>query len=199
MTFSSKLIAGAMTLIIGIPFAAAHTFVAQANTTAATPPSFYDSEIPDGRLTIGEFIDAVSSRLYNTDIQDACFADLVGVQAASYSLLFNDVSINQPIALSVCAMMKNGLVRGSSNMLHPNKLLTAAEAATVFARLSVSVRNPRTNEAWYERYMESMRSLDSHFTFQPGDIITGVELRDMLCMLKRTTPQLDPMGEFRSC
>ncbi len=227
MRFSSTLVAGATTLMIGIPcisvvsakiypddfviltkpaaapaFAQADPaprFVSTAPDTSPSPPQFFPSDIPSGPLTRGQLIDAIGSRLYNTDLQGTCFGDLVSKSEADYRLLFNDVSIDQPLAISVCVMMQNGLVRGSSNMLHPNTYVTHAEAAAVFSRLSTAIRNPIGNEPWYQRYMETMRTIDRNFTFGPHDLVTGAQLRNMFCVLKQRTPQLDPMGEFNGC
>ena len=214
-----KLSAGALVLLFGIPSVSAKFYpddflisVPVAVTTPVqvetnfspsfsdTSPLFFPSDIPDGPLTRGQFIDAVGSRLYDTDAQGTCFADLVSRLTPNYHLLFNDLSISQPLALSACSTMKNGLVRGSSAMLRPDQLMPVSEAAAVFSRLSFNgTRNPHGNEPWYQRYMENMRSLDHNFTLQPGDILTGAELRNMFCMLKQSTPQLDPMGEFTGC
>ena len=48
-------------------------------------------------------------------------------------------------------------------------------------------------------YMEAMRGVDREFTMRAWDPITGVHLRHSLCVLKASTPQLDPMGEFTGC
>lgn len=219
MLFSSRLLAGSMALMIGIPSVMAKfpsDFVVNGQPTSAAVQTrthttthpvvsddsesvFFPSDIPNGPITRGQFIDAIGSRLYDTDAQGTCFADLVSKPEADYTLLFNDMYITQPLAISVCVMMHNGLVRGSSNMLHPNQYMPAAEAAAVFSRLSTAIRNPQGREPWYQRYMETMHKIDPKFNLKPDDILTGAELRDMICVLKHKTPQLDPMGEFTGC
>jgi hypothetical protein len=96
-------------------------------------------------------------------------------------------------------MMKSHLVRGSSNMLYPNQRITAAEVAAVFSRLATSIPNPEKNEVWYQRYMETMHSIDPQFNFRPWDTITGSDLSKMMCALKQMTPELDPQGELTGC
>ena len=221
MFVSTKLLTGSLVLMIGIPSALAkfpsdfiihdpvivtpaqEEAVSSSSSSASSEdaePVFFPSDIPNGQLTRGQFIDAIGSRLYPTAQQYRCFGDLIGKDKADYSLLFSDMPITHPLALSVCVMMRSSLLRGSSNMLRPNQLVPVTEAAAIFSRLSVPVRNQNVNEPWYQRYMESMRSLYPRFNAaRPGDILTGVQLRDMFCSLKRTTPQLDPMDEFRGC
>ncbi len=173
------------------------------HTSIPVPPPTISmaSPIPSGRLTRGQFIDAIATRLYDSHAHATCFGDLVGKTLINYRLLFNDVSVGDRIATSVCVMMKSGVVRGSGGgNLSPGRLLTAAEAATVFARLTgAPMRAPKAHEAWYQRSMEAMRSIDREFTFRPGDIITGPQLQHMMCVLKRSTPQIDPLGEFEGC
>ncbi len=220
MLLSSKLCTASLVLMIGIPQVLAKfpsdfiihdpVIVTPAVQEDTTPPPaaseedaepiYFPSDIPDGPITRGQLVDAIGSRLYPVDAQNTCFGDLISKARADYSLLFSDMAITQPLALSVCVMMHNSLVRGSSNMLRPNQFVPVTEAAAIFSRLTIAVRNADDNEPWYQRYMESMHSLYPRFaSAQPGDILTGAQLRDMFCVLKRTTPQLDPMGEFRGC
>jgi hypothetical protein len=195
MTLRSTILAGTLALIIGIPLAAA-----QVTTQSDVPPPVYrTSAIPQGVLTRGQFIDVLATRLFDVDSHNTCFRDLVGYQSPAYTLLFTDVSLDHPIASSVCVMMKSHLVRGSSNMLFPNQRITAAEVAAVFSRLATSIPNPEKNEVWYQRYMETMHSIDPQFNFRPWDTITGSDLSKMMCALKQMTPELDPQGELTGC
>ncbi|MDD5055625.1 MAG: hypothetical protein PHZ00_05160 [Candidatus Peribacteraceae bacterium] len=195
MELRSTLLAGTLAVIIGIPLAAGQVTI----QSDMPPPVYRTSTIPQGVLTRGQFIDVLATRLFDVDSHNTCFRDLVGYQAPEYTLLFSDVSLDHPIASSVCVMMRSHLARGSSNMLHPNQRISAAEAAAIFSRLSTDIRNAHANEQWYEPYMETMRSMDPQFTFRPWDTITGSDLRDMMCVLKRNTPELDPHGELTGC
>lgn len=167
---------------------------------ALTSPFFFASEIPEGRMTRAEFIDAIATRLYDADAHDTCFGDLVASETVDYNLLFNDVSLDATYASSVCVLMRSGLARGMQDgNFRPDQTLTAADAAGVLARLTSEIRPMKGNEAWYVRYMEVMRSLDREFTMRPADAFTGAELKHSLCVLKDRVPELDPLEEFTGC
>ena len=196
MVVRSTLIAGAMALIIG-----ASSF--GVNVSAQTPdipaPVYDTLTIPQGRLTRGQFIAVVATRLFSVSRHDSCFRDLVGDYAPAYTTLFSDVSLTHPIATSVCVMMYSSLVRGSSNMLYPNQWITASEAAAIFSRLAAVIPSEKLHEPWYQRYMKTMHAMDPSFTFQPGDFVTGSDLRNMMCALKQVTPELNPNGDLTGC
>lgn len=161
------------------------------------PPSW---GIPQGVLTRAQFIDAIASRLYSGQMHDECFAEIASSLPVRYSLLFRDVAIDAPEASSVCVAMQSGLLRGHSDgTFRPRHAITAAEAAAILARLALTVRSLRRGEAWYAPAMEAMRRVDAEFTMQPAEVFTGAHLRHALCILRRSTPAVDPLGEFTGC
>lgn len=220
MKFFIKWSLCAALLLLGVPAASAKIYpddfliperkpvVTEPEPTPPPPspsqPFFYASEIPNGRLTRAQFVDAVSTRLYDADAHDGCFGDLVLSEAYDYHLLFNDVSLDAPYASSICVPMRNGIVQGySDGRFRPEKPVTVAEAAAVFGDigglpLADSNHVPRS-WPWYQRYMNAMRAVDREFTMNPWDILTGAHLKHTLCVLKRYTPALDPLGEFTGC
>lgn len=156
--------------------------------------------IPQGVLTRAQFIEAIASRLYGAQMHDACFAEIASSLPVRYSLLFRDVSRDSPEALAVCVAMRNGLLRGHSDgTFRPRHAITAAEAAAILTRLALTVRPARRNEPWYAPAMEAMRRVDPEFTMQPREAFTGAHLRHALCILRRHTPAVDPVGEFTGC
>lgn len=166
----------------------------------ATDPFFFASDIPEGTLTRAEFIDAIATRLYDADMHDNCFANLVMSESADYELLFRDVSLDDSYASSVCVLMANGTLRGySDGTFRPHAMMTAAEASLLLNRIALWVRPPTNRENWYDPSMQAIRSLDREFTLRPQDVVTGRQLRHTLCVLKRQTPQLDPLDEFTGC
>lgn len=165
---------------------------------------FFASEIPYGPLTRSDFIDMIATRLYDADAHDNCFGDLVLSNTIDYSLLFNDVTLDPGYASSVCIGMRNGIMQGyADGTFRPTRPITAAEAAAVFGDLGglplADSNHVRRGAPWYERYMDAMRAVDRGFTMKPGDIVTGAQLKHMLCVLKRYTPGLDPLDEFGDC
>ena len=166
---------------------------------SSSQPLFLASEIPVGRLTRAQFIDAIASRLYDSDAHGRCFEDLVLSPTVNYRLLFNDVSLDSPYASSVCVAMRSGLVRGyGDGTFRPDQMISAAEAATIFSRIQSSPRGVRAKEAWYGPSMEAMRAVDREFTMRPWENFTGAQLKHSLCVLKNATPKLDPLEEFES-
>ena len=173
-------------------------------TNVSSEPFFVASEIPAGKLTRAQFIDAIATRLYDVDAHDYCFRNLVLSETVDFDLLLNDVSPNMSYATSVCVTMLGGLIRGySDGTFRPNNPITVAEAAAIFGHIGgLPLRDSnhmKSKEAWYQRYMDAMRSIDREFTMQPGDVMTGAQLRHALCVLEQHTPELDPMGEFNGC
>ncbi len=174
-----------------------------ADPTTSTP-FFFASEIPSGPLTRAQFIDAIGTRMYPADHHDSCFGDLVLSDTVDYSLLFDDVSLDAPNASSVCVMMRGGVLRGySDGTFRPGNRITVAEAAAMLATLGgIPLRDSNHVmpwEPWHQRFMDAMRNVDREFTMKPGDILTGAQLRHSLCVLKRYTPQVDPLDEFTGC
>lgn len=154
------------------------------------------SDMPgEGTLTRAQFAEAIATRLYTVDAHMTCFGELAGTM--NFELLFKDVPVDSSYASSVCLMMLNGLMKGSTDMLfHPSSRVTAAEAAAVFSRLALMPRSQRVGEAWYERYMEAMRSVDAEFTLRAWETFEAKHLRHTMCIYGEFLPQIDPMGEF---
>jgi hypothetical protein len=165
-------------------------------TDVETTEQMMVPELPsEGGLTRAQFAEAIATRLYTADAHAACFQDLAG--SMNFELLFKDVPVDASYASSVCLMMHNGLMRGSKDMLfHPSARVTAAEAAAVFTRLALLPREERRNEAWYERYMEAMRSIDPEFTLRAWDSYTAKNLGHTLCIFGEFLPAIDPASEF---
>lgn len=167
-------------------------------------PFFFASDIPEGRLTRSDFIDAIATRLYDADAHDNCFGELVLSNSIDYSLLFNDVTLDPGYASSVCLGMRNGISNGySDGSFRPNSQVTVAEAAQLFGDLgglplADSNHAPR-QWPWYQRYINAVRAVDREFTMNPLDILTGAQLKRTLCVMKRYTPGLDPLDEFSNC
>ncbi len=167
-------------------------------------PFFFASEIKDGNLNRAEFADAVATRLYDADTHDNCFAELVLSENYDYQLLYDDVSLDAPYASSICLTMRNGITQGDPDgNFRPNAAITVAEAAATFGDIGgLPLRDSNhvvRGEPWYQRYMDAMRAVDREFTMRPSDIFTGTHLRHSLCVLKRYTRALDPLGEFSGC
>lgn len=186
-----------------LPFLAAVFLFVPGFTLAQEAPSepfYYSTAIPDGGLTRSQFIDAVTTRLYDADAHDRCFADLVLSNDVNYTHLFRDMTLDGENSTSICLGMRGGLAQGYSNgNYRPNDLITAAEGAAIlgdvggyFLRDSNHVRR---GEPWYDRYMEALRNADREFTLRPGDIFTGQKLRQTLCNLKSRIREYDPLNE----
>ena len=149
---------------------------------APSQPFFYVSDIPNGRLTRSQFVDALATRLNDADAHDKCFAGLVLSENFDYQLLFSDVSLDAPFASSACVLMRTGIMQGYSNgMFRPDRQITVAEAAAMLGDIGgMSLRDSnhmRFGEAWYQRYMDAMRGVDHQFTMAPQEIMTGAQLR----------------------
>lgn len=163
-------------------------------------PTFFEefavSDVPEqGTLTRAQFAEAIATRLYGANGHVTCFEELAGT--INFDHLFKDVPVDASYASSVCLMMHNGLMRGGSDMLfRPNQTITAAEAATVFSRIALIPRDERRNEAWYERYMEAMRSIDPEFTLRPWESFRAENLRHVMCIYGDFLQQMDPRMEF---
>lgn len=220
MRFLAQLSLGAAFLTMSIPTVAARIYPidfliysrtpASTSSAPATPapapasqPFFFASEIPSGRLTRAQLVDAVATRLYTADEHDDCFGDLILSNNVDYDLLFADVSLDAPFATSICLGMRGGVAQGYSNgSFRPDRPVTVAEAAALFGDLGglplADSNHARRGAPWYERYMDALRAVDREFTMMPSDILTGAQLKHTLCVLKRYTPGLDPLGEFAS-
>ncbi|NOS67587.1 MAG: S-layer homology domain-containing protein [Candidatus Peribacteraceae bacterium] len=168
---------------------------------ASSEPFFFASEIPDGKLTRAQFVDVIATRLYSADAHDECFADLILSNTVNYNLLFSDVSLDAPEATSICLGIRNGIAQGYSNgTFNTNGQITVAEAAAALAGIGGTPLRDSNHvaprEPWYQRFMDAMRAVDREFTMQPWEIMTGAHVKHSLCVLKRMTPALDPLGEF---
>lgn len=221
MSFLSKLCLGALSLSLAVPSGFAKIYpddfliLPPQDTSAPAPspspapsspsqPFFFASEIPDGRLSRAQLADALATRLYTADAHDDCFAGLILSNTVNYDLLYNDVSLDAPYATSICLGMQNGIARGyADGAFRPNQMVTVAEAAESLTSLGGTPlrdsNHVRPGEPWYQRFMEAMRAVNREFTMKPTDIMTGVQLRHSLCILKRMTPALDPLDEFTGC
>ena len=214
-----------MVLTLGVPFATAKIypddFLVPGQTMSSSSssmsssswsntsdtsgtPFFFASDIPSGKLTRAQFVDALATRLYDSEQHDNCFVDLIISNTVDYSLLFTDVPLTAPVATSLCVAMNNGFMKGySDGYFRSSKLITAAEAAAALTKISgIAHRDSnhmQKGEAWYARFMEAVRSMDREFTLRPGDMVTGAQLKHTLCVLKRGTPAVDPLGEFNDC
>ena len=93
--------------------------------------------------------------------------------------------------------VRSGVVRGyRDGTFRPNEPMTVAEASVLLARMSLDKNWLGVGkEAWYKPSMDAIREVDREFTMQPGDIITGRQLKHLFCILSNRAP-LDPLSEF---
>ncbi|MSR87272.1 S-layer homology domain-containing protein [Candidatus Peribacteria bacterium] len=171
---------------------------------ASDEPFFFASDIPTGKLTRAEFIDAIATRLYDADQHDSCFGGLILSESVDYNLLYIDVSLDASYASSVCVSLRNGVAEGFNDYtFRPTQNITVAEAAQMLSNVGgLPLRDSNHVmpwEPWHLRYMDAIRAVDREFTMQPGDVLTGKQLEHTLCVLKRYTSELDPMDEFTGC
>ena len=96
--------------------------------------------------------------------------------------------------------MRNGWVQGfRDGTFRPDQMVTASEVAAVFVQVAGIPHRDSNHmvgkEAWYQRFMDAMRSVDREFTMHAWDAITGAHLKHELCVLRGMAP-VDPLEEF---
>lgn len=139
-------------------------------------------------ITRAQFVQAVTEYVYpEWAISEKCLQGLdtdiwPGI---SYTLLFNDVSKNEPYALHLCAAMRGGMVWGyGDGNFKPNDTINLAEASKIISiafNLGYDMPEYQTDD-WYSNYLKTVRqytALPANAT-SPAHIMRIGETRIML-------------------
>lgn len=87
------------------------------------------------KITRGEFVRAVVSRVYAADNDVGCFTEIGSYPEAKYNRLFSDVTVFDHDAQELCVGLKTGIIRGMPDgSFRPDTELKASEAASIVYR-----------------------------------------------------------------
>lgn len=177
-----------LSLTIGLSLSLLFIPAATAQSASANPPP----------VTRGEFVRMLVRQRLPAARYDTCMATLAD---GNFTLLFSDVSRQDPSARELCVAMKAGFIRGyADGSFRPNQPINLAEAAKILARAYTPVREqiPIGNGTpWFRSYIDALS--DAHalpLTLTGFDQTIDVSLAQLL-MDRMQSDQHAPSLRYR--
>ena len=151
-----------------------------------------------------DFVELVTTLLYQRDLNADCFKDLASELPVSYDRLFKEVTLNDPHAVHLCVGLKTGIIRGNKDgTFRGNDRITVAEAAHILYRaydVGPLDRQGLPGQPWYFQTLWDMNRsgfLPSNFMDRPNHMLTIGEAAEMLIRLRSHEARLRSAGEYR--
>jgi len=146
-------------------------------------------EESDTTMTRGAFIAHLVRSMYTQGQIDSCFWSISPTYPQRFTLIFTDVTVNDPYAKEICVAMRDGIIRGYiDGSFAPERILTFAESAKILSRAYVlapyahtDVRNP-----WYASHVRALvaRNAVPESIIKLSQPINTAEAREMMDRLK---------------
>lgn len=126
--------------------------------SADTPITVTPVILPEADTSISraQFTALVVEKLYAPTTIDHCYWDIGFPLPPQFSLVFSDVSVNDPYAKHLCIAMRDGLIRGyGDGTFRPEQPITVAESSRILSRAYglTPYADATHYDLWYEPYV----------------------------------------------
>ncbi len=163
-----------------------------------------DSWQPTETISRAEFVEMVTTLVYEHDLHAGCFADLASTKKSKYDMLFKEISLDHPLAVHLCVGLKTGIIHGNKDgSFSPEAKITVAEASQILYRaydMGPLNRKSAVGKPWYAQPMHDLQVaalLPGKLYDTPLHRVTREEAGEMLMRMRGHETRLRQAGDLR--
>jgi hypothetical protein len=159
---------------------------------------------PEETITRGEFVEMVTTLLYEHDLNAGCFAELAAKPSVSYTKLFKEISLDDPRAVHLCVGLKTGIIHGNKDgTFRIDAPITVAEASQILYRaydFGPLNRESAKGQPWYAQPMHDLQRagmLPGNLYDIPLHRVTRMEAGELFLRMRTNETRLRQAGDLR--